>query len=254
MKRLRGLAAALLLLALWQVGSASGRLDPMVFPSPADVAESLVNGFAQGDLLVQILFSLELIGKGLLISGLLAIITGYACMKMDGFREIVGTIVTLIHPLPGVALLPLVILWVGTGKAAIIIIIVHGAFWPLMQNVLSGIASIPYIYFKVGDNYGFSTREQIFRISIPASAPFIIAGFKIAWARAWRALISAEMIFGAAGLAGGIGWAIYKSRVFMDIAGIVSGLFIIMLIGITVEKFVFGFIEKRTVEKWGMAE
>ncbi|HKL10883.1 MAG TPA: ABC transporter permease subunit [Clostridia bacterium] len=254
MKRLKSLAAALFVLALWQAGASSGLLDPMVFPSPEDVAKSLVKGLAGGDLPIQILFSLELIGKGLLISGMLAILTGYACMKMEGFRKIVETIVTLIHPLPGVALLPLVILWVGTGKTAIIIIIVHGAFWPLMQNVLTGIAAIPYIYFKVGDNYGLSIREQIFRISIPASAPFIIAGFKIAWARAWRALISAEMIFGAAGLAGGIGWAIYKSRVFMDIAGIVSGLAVIMLIGITVEKFVFGFIEKRTVEKWGMTE
>ncbi len=252
MKGLKALAVALLLLAFWQAGAYSGLLDPMIFPSPSDVAESLAKDLAVGDLPVQIMFSMELIGKGLLISGMLAIITGYACIKMDGFRKIVETVVTLIHPLPGVALLPLVILWVGTGKAAIIIIIVHGAFWPLMQNVLSGIGSIPYIYFKVGDNYGLSTREQIFHISIPASAPFIIAGFKIAWARAWRALISAEMIFGAAGLAGGIGWAIYKSRVFMDIAGIVAGLLLIMLIGIIVEKFVFGFIEKRTVEKWGM--
>ena len=179
---------------------------------------------------------------------------GYVCLKASGFEKAVKTIVTLLHPLPGVALLPLVILWVGTGKTAITIIIVHGAFWPLMQNLLSGMESIPDIYFKVGDNYGFSTSEKIIRILIPATAPFLIAGLKIAWARAWRALISAEMIFGAAGLAGGIGWAIYRSRVFMDVAGIVSGLAVIIIIGIVVEKFVFGFIEKRTIKKWGMAE
>ncbi len=239
---------------IWQMGSVTGLLNPLVFPSLFQVAGSLHSGFFEGELLLQILYSLELIGKALLISAAMALVAGYACLRFEGFRKAFETVVTLLHPLPGVALLPLVILWVGTGKAAILIIIVHGAFWPLMQNILLGIRSIPDIYFKVGANYGFSTREKIFRILIPASAPFIIAGFKIAWARAWRALISAEMIFGAAGLAGGIGWAIYKSRVFADLAGIVSGLIIIMVIGIVVEKFVFRFIEKRTVLKWGMME
>jgi len=254
MKKMKGIGILVALIVLWQASASSGRLSPMVFPSFLDVAESLQKGFFEGDLLIQILYSLELIGKGLLISSILAMVTAYICLKIDGFRKAFETIVTLLHPLPGVALLPLIILWVGTGKTAILIIIIHGAFWPLMQNILSGIAAIPDIYFKIGDNYGFSTHEKIFKISIPASAPFIISGFKIAWARSWRALISAEMIFGAAGLAGGIGWAIYKSRVFMDTAGMVSGLVVIMAIGIGVEKIIFAFIEKRTVEKWGMAK
>lgn len=254
MKGMKGIGIIIALIALWQACSVSGWLNPMVFPSAFEVAESLREGIFEGNLIVQILYSLELIGKGLLISVFLAMCVGYVCLKASGFKKIFETIVALLHPLPGVALLPLVILWVGTGKTAITIIIVHGAFWPLMQNVLSGMASIPDIYFKVGDNYGFSTSEKIIRILIPASAPFLIAGLKIAWARAWRALISAEMIFGAAGLAGGIGWAIYRSRVFMDVAGIVSGLAVIIIIGIAVEKFVFGFIENRTVKKWGMTE
>lgn len=254
MRRAKGLFAGLLLAIVWQAAAQSGFLNPMVFPSFLDVLANLYEGLFNGLLGVQILYSLKLIGIGLAISAILALSSGFLCLKSGAVRRWFETIVILLHPLPGVALLPLIILWFGTGETAIIIIIVHGAFWPLMQNVLQGMRQMPDIYLKIGENYGFSTREKTLQILLPAAAPFILAGFKIAWARAWRALISAEMIFGAAGLAGGIGWAIYRSRVFMDAAGIVSGLLVIMAIGIFVEHALFRAIENRTVRKWGMME
>jgi NitT/TauT family transport system permease protein len=81
----------------------------------------------------------------------------------------------------------------------------------------------------------------------------LLAGLKSGWARGWGAAISAEMIFGASGGIGGIGWYIFNKRVFMDTAGVYAGLLIIIAVGIFVEDFVFGKIEKNTINKWGVA-
>ena len=74
---------------------------------------------------------------------------------------------------------------------------------------------------------------------------------KIGWARAWRALISAEMVFGAVGSKGGIGWYLLNQRTFMDTSGLFAGIILVILIGIFVEDVVFGAIESRTLKKWG---
>lgn len=254
MKRLHKSLTVLAVLALWQAATLSGGISPLVLPPPAAVVEHLWKGMTEGPLVLQVVYSLALISKGLAASAVLALGAGYACLALPASRKGFESLATLFHPLPGVALLPLVILWAGAGETAILVIIVHGAFWPLLQNVLSGIRSVPDLYVKVGDNYGLTSREKVTGIILPATAPFLLAGAKIAWARAWRGLISAEMIFGAAGMAGGIGWAIYRSRVFMDPAGILAGLAVIMAIGLLVERFIFRWIERSTVEKWGMME
>jgi NitT/TauT family transport system permease protein len=60
------------------------------------------------------------------------------------------------------------------------------------------------------------------------------------------------MIFGAVGSKGGLGWYIFKQRVFMDTAGMFAGLMIIVVIGIIVEDFIFTLVEARTIKKWGL--
>ena len=73
------------------------------------------------------------------------------------------------------------------------------------------------------------------------------------WARAWRGLISAEMIFGTTSSGAGIGWFIFMKRTNVDIAGVFAALLVIIVIGIVVEYGVFHTIEKITLKKWGMS-
>ena len=93
---------------------------------------------------------------------------------------------------------------------------------------------------------------MIFYIMVPAAFPYLLTGFKIGWSRAWRAIIAAEMVFGTAGVSGGLGWYIYKERYLMDISGVFAALVVIGIIGILVEDLLFGFIERKTVKRWGM--
>lgn len=243
----------LILGIIWESIALSGRFSPLIFPSVQNVIESLFKSIISGEIIGETLYSLNLICKSLFIGIIIAMVLSILSVRSKVFEGLVETLIAIAHPLPGIALLPLIILWLGTGSSAIVFIIVHSVVWPMVLNLSTGFKSIPNIYKQLGENYELGLFEIIRHILIPASFPYFLAGVKIGWARAWRALISAEMVFGAAGGIGGLGWFIFKKRVFMDTAGIYSGLIVIVLIGILVEDMLFNKLEKATVKKWGMS-
>jgi len=242
-----------ILALIWQSLALSQVFNPTSFPRLEIILSSLINDMLKGDIFFQTLYSLSLIIKGLILGVLIAILLSAFSMISKVFEGFVETIIAIAHPLPGIALLPLVILWIGVGEGAIIFIIVHSVLWPLILNLVTGFKSIPKIYKQIGNNYGLNNIGIIRHILIPASLPYLITGLKIGWSRAWRAVISAEMVFGAVGGTGGLGWFIFKKRVFMDSPGIFGGLIVIIFIGIMVEDLLFDRLEKRTIRKWGMS-
>ena len=241
-----------MLIILWQIIYSTGKFSKLIFPSAFTILDSLYKSIVSGELIYQTIYSLELILKGLCIGLILAVILSSLAILFKPVSGLVETLVSIAHPLPGIALLPLIILWFGAGEIAIIFIIVHSVVWPLVLNLLAGFKSMPEIYKQVGHNYGLNSIKIIRHIMIPASLPYFLTGMKISWARSWRALISAEMVFGAAGGKGGLGWFIFKNRVFMDTAGIFAGLIVIVVIGMMVEDLIFDKLEKVTIKRWGM--
>ncbi|MCD7797664.1 MAG: ABC transporter permease subunit [Clostridiales bacterium] len=93
----------------------------------------------------------------------------------------------------------------------------------------------------------------VFGVFLSAALPRIFSGIKVGWARAWRGLISAEMIFGGGG-ALGIGYYINDRRTQTDIAGVFATIIVIVIviIGTIVEYGLFRTIENKTLKKWGM--
>lgn len=237
---------------IWELTARSDFFPSVLFPSLQEIGNALVLAIISGELIQQTLLSLILIIQGLILGLVLAIIASSLSMANKVFASFTDTLTALAHPLPGIALLPLIIIWFGTGTLSVLVIIIHSVVWPMFVNIMTGFRSMPPIYKDAGLNFGLNNYQMIKDITIPASFPYLLSGIRIGWARAWRALISAEMIFGAVGAKGGLGWYIFKQRVFMDTPGMFAGLIVIVLIGIIVEDFVFTIIEDKTVKKWGM--
>ena len=224
-----------------------------VFPPFHEVMVAFWTNLWHGDLLKHIGYSLELIFTGILIGILLAFALTALCIVSKRFNDIMDVVISIMHPLPGIALLPVVMLLVGLGAKSIIIIIVHSILWPLIVNALAGFRSIPKIQIELGKNLGMKGLKLIWLVMIPNAFPYILSGIKIAWARSWRALVSAEMVFGASGMIGGLGWYIYKTRFFMDVSGMFAGLVSVIIIGMVIDELVLKAIERNTVQKWGMS-
>ncbi len=241
------------LLLIWVLFIWIGDFSHLVLPSPWQVFRALFLGFSEGFLGKQIVISLVLILSGMCVGTLIAFFLLFLAVFSRMGESFVTTMTAVFHPLAGIALLPVIILWLGTGSLSIIFIIIHSVVWPMVTNLIAGYRSIPEPYWIVGRNYELSPLRMFIKITIPGSFPYIFAGLKISWARAWRALISAEMIFGAVFGKGGVGWFIFSKRVFMDTPGMFAGIIVVIIIGILVEDLVFGIVENRTVRRWGMS-
>jgi len=238
--------------ALWQLLYASGRFPELLFPSLNDVLATLWKELLDGSLLSAVGYSLRLILIGMAVAVAIAMIVSVLAMFFEGVKELVESMISVFDPLPGIAILPIAILWFGIGPDAIIFIMVYSIIWPFLLNVIGGFSSIPVIYKEVGRSVGLKGIRMVTGVYFPATVPSILTGFKTGWSRAWRALISAEMIFGASGSSGGLGWDIYKKKAYLNMAGMFATLIVIMAIGIIIEKVVFKNVEKVTVRKWGM--
>lgn len=242
----------LLFLIGWELLRRGGELSPLLFPSLKEIALALRQGFTAGALTAQIGLSLGMVCAGTVIGLFLAWGLSLAALTGRPLKSLTSTLAAVLHPLPGIALLPIIILWFGTGPLPILIIIIHSVLWPLYTNLTAGYRSLPESYLLTARNFEISPAGRFFRVLFPGSLPYLLAGLKIAWARAWRALISAEMVFGAVGGRGGLGWFIFENRVFMDTAGLFAGLAVVTVLGILVEDLLFPLLEKKTLRKWGM--
>ena len=241
-----------LLLALWELGVRVSGVSPLLVPGIADVLRALFRDLTQGNLLWQTLFSLLLIVLGIGLACMLAVLFCVIARTHPVLRDLMQTLTAIAHPLPGLALMPLIILWFGTGTGAVYAIIVHSALWPLFLNLLTGIDRTPVIYTDAGKNLSLSGTQILFEIRFRYAMPDLLSGLKTGWARAWRAFIGAEMVFGAVGAHGGLGMYLLNKRTFMDTPGLFAGLLLIIIIGILVEEVLFRSVEKNTVARWGM--
>jgi len=240
------------LLVLWELVALSGVYPSLLFPDLPSIFKGFVESVQSGEMASRTGYSLYLIGVGLVLGMVLAFLLTAFSMLSRLFANLMESVMAIVHPLPGIALLPIVLLWFGTGAKSIIFIIVHSVLWPLMLNTYTGFRSVSKIQLEVGRNIGLRGIRLITSVMVPAAFPYILAGLKIAWARSWRALVAAEMVFGASGGEGGLGWLIYQRRFFLDIPGVFAALAMIILIGVLVEDLLFNQLERRTVQRWGM--
>ena len=241
------------LLAIWEISVKACHVSPLLFPPVEAVLATLWEGFTKGDLLQQSLYSFGIIALGLVIALVLAFVLALLSVQFRIAGSLIDTITAIAHPLPGLALLPLIIMWFGTGSGAVLAIIVHSALWPMLLNFITGFAAVPTIYLDTGRNLSMKPFAITCEIMVRSAAGYALSGVKIGWARAWRALISAEMAFGAVGLVGGIGRYILKERTFMNTAGLFAGIIVVIVMGMLVEDVLFATLEKHTVQKWGMS-
>ena len=236
----------------WYCVYKMGVFNEKIFPSPSQIGQAFIKGFVKDGLLTFTLYSLSLIVKGLAIGIGLAFVFSSLAVVSRHFHAIYNLVVSIFDLLPGVALLPLAICWFGIGEVTIIFIVVHSIIWPMSRNIMDGFKAIPGIYIESGKNIGLRGMKLVTGVYLPAAFASVLSGLRVGWARAWRGLISVEMIFGTTGKGAGIGWYIFMRRVNFDIAGVFASLIVIIIIGIIIEYGAFRTLEKHTVQKWGM--
>jgi NitT/TauT family transport system permease protein len=239
-------------IVIWELYTRLAKVPPLIFPTFQDTVVALWKGFAQYDLASQIWASMGILMAGYAIGIVIGAALSFIAVSSRFGSDVLGTLTSMLNPLPAVALLPLAMIWFGLGAKSLVFVLLHSIVWPVALNTHTGFMSVPEPLRMVGRNYGLRNIRYVAKLLVPAAFPSILAGLKLGWAFAWRTLIASELIFGAAAEGGGLGWFIFASRNEMDIPGAFAGLLTVILIGFLVENVIFRNIEQRTVVRWGM--
>jgi NitT/TauT family transport system permease protein len=247
----RRLAVLIVLGAVWEI-YARWVDNPLILPTLGATLTTFFHDIASGILIDRVATSLRSLMLGYLAGLLLAgVLTTIAVSTRIG-SDVLSTLTAMFNPVPAIALLPLALIWFGLGIPSLVFVIVHSVLWAVALNTLTGFRSVPDTLRMSGRNYGLRGVRYVALVLIPAAFPSILAGLKIGWAFAWRTLIAAELVFGVSSRSGGLGWYIFEARSELETDRVFAGLLAVILIGLIVEAVIFRFIERQTVQRWGM--
>lgn len=243
----------LALLGLWQFGVNFFKVPPFILPSPLSVGLALWQDLQNGTVIGALGNTLRLLFTGVGLAVIGGVFLAALSILSKWGKDFLSILVSIFNPLPGVAILPLAMLWFGLTPSAIVFVVTYGALWPIAISIDTGFRTINPTLLMLARNLGLRGLRLIKDVMVPAALPYILSGFKIGWAFGWRTIVAAELVFGVAGAQAGIGWYINQARYFLETPRVFAGLVGIALVGILVE-YLFSAFEARTVERWGVKQ
>ncbi|MGE0748998.1 MAG: ABC transporter permease [Variibacter sp.] len=243
----------ILLCAAWEVTVRGLGVNPLLFPPFSVVVMNLLAGLGiggSGELWSYIGDTLSVLLQAYALSvGLAIVLTGLAVSNRWA-RDLLTTLTGIFQPLPSIALLPMAILWFGFSRESLIFVVVMSMLWPIASSLTVGFATVSPTLVRLGRNYELSNLGLMTNVLLPSALPMMIAGLKVGWGFGWRTVVAAELVFGATGSGGGIGWYINNSRLFMNVADGFAGILLVVIVGLLTESL-FLLVQRFTTYRWG---
>lgn len=134
------------IIIVWEIVAATGIISSYILPSFSKEVTQLVSEITSKNLLEQVFNSFKLVILGLGISLVMSLIVLILSDKFKYFKYFIRTICNILSPLPSVAILPLVIIWMGINDAAMLVLVIHSIVWPMIINLIEKVDSIPTVY------------------------------------------------------------------------------------------------------------
>jgi sulfonate transport system permease protein len=223
--------APVVLVILWELLAQGGWLSPQVLPAPSKIVRTAIKLAVAGSLLNDLGVSLLRAAAGFAIGGSVGFVLGI----LVGFSRVaeaaIDRSVQMIRAIPFLALLPLVIVWLGVGEAEKIFLVALGVTFPIYINTTLGIRQVDPKLIELGRVQGLSSLQLIRGIIFPGALPSILTGVRYALATAWLALVVAETI----GAQSGIGFLAMDAREFLRTDVVVLTIVIYALIGVAAD-------------------
>jgi ABC-type nitrate/sulfonate/bicarbonate transport system permease component len=232
----------------WEVIARSSGLPKVLFPPLEDIFRALGKMVVEGTLLRDLQATFTRLAVSVVIGAAVGTVLGALMGSVRAWeRAFVGPINFLLA-VPGTALFPLAMMWFGLSEKTILSILVYEVALTVTANTWTGVKSIDLSLIRAGRAFGASGPSMFWRVLFPAALPSIITGYRLAFSRAWRILIVAEMLVSAAA---GLGYRLYWARELFQTDVVYAGLLVVGTAGLLLERVVLRTLEKVTVERWG---
>jgi NitT/TauT family transport system permease protein len=232
--RTSGWIALALVIGLWQLAGSLALVNPLFLPPPSAIARAIWQLALSGALWHHLSVSIMRIGTGWILGTFAGIVVGFAIGLSSLARGVGITFISALFPIPKIALLPLLILWLGIGEEPKIATIALGVFFSTAISVYSGVDNVPRNLIRMAQSFNVPLHAIVTRVIWPGALPSILAGFRITASVALLLVVSAEMI----GAEYGIGAFVLQAGNLMQTDQLLAGVVILSLFGLAVGKLI----------------
>lgn len=231
-------AGILSVLVIWQLAVMLGWVEARMLPAPTTILDTLIdklgNKAPDGNVLsVNILASLQVALSGFLTAIVIGVPLGLLMGWWTYADRFIRPIFELIRPIPPIAWIPLVVVWMGVGLQAKALIIFFTAFVPCVINSYTGIKLTSQTLIDVSKTFGAPNWQIFIKVGVPSSLPMVFAGIRVALGNSWSTLVAAEMLAASAGL----GYMIQIGRTVARPDIVIVGMVVIGAVGAVLSMF-----------------
>jgi ABC-type nitrate/sulfonate/bicarbonate transport system permease component len=226
---IKGLITGGIAISAWETCSFLGYLNPVFLPPPSKIFSNIVHLWSIGFIQPQILYTLYRLVYAFVLALFSAVTLAVLIGYFSRFFSSVESIVNAIRVIPAPAWLSLSILWFGIGNASAIFIIWIGCFFLIFLNALAGIGRAEQVQIETILTFGGDRFDVLREVILPAAYHHILTGARIGLGIGWITVVTAELV--SVDIGGGLGWMIGDSRILLDTTTVLTGIFLIGILG-----------------------
>ena len=239
--RLLALAGVLAAWAIVAYGNAALQLmNPVLLPTPGQVAAVLAETLRDGSLPRHVATSLGRVVVGFGIAAVAAVALGLLAAMCVPIRLLLEPVIEFVRPIPPLAFLPMFLVWFGLGEASKVAFIGYTTFFPMFVAVAAAVLRVDVALLRAAASLGASRLDLVRGVIVPAALPGIIVALRLGFALALFVIVGAEFM----GADAGLGHLIMEGRTFFVPAQIVMGALVLGLLGSLVNALLLG-VERR---------
>lgn len=227
---------------IWILVTGKESYNSALFPKFTDFTATFEKKIMDGSLIEAVLVSLTRVLKGFVLSAIVGIAFGILIGLSARIQRLTDLIIQILKPVPPIAWIPLVILWMGIGEESKVFLIFLGGFFTILLNVADGIRFTDKKLLEVASVVETPKLKYIFQLIIPAAFPNIFTGLRVALGTCWTCVVAAELVASNSG----IGYMISNARNFGQMDVVIVGMFSIGIIGKTMDVILMT-IEKKVL-------
>ncbi len=243
------LAPFAIIVAFWQFIASLEVFPPFLFPKATSVFLTFLQYIQSGELFEHIRDSMVRLFLGFGVGFGLGFPLGIAMGSNRVIARAFDPVVNFFQAIPGLAWVPLAILWFGLGYKAVTFVIFTNVFFPVCFNTITGVRGIPQVLINSALTCGASYFQVVKEILVYGALPSVVTGIRIGMGFGWRALVGGEMIAATSGL----GFLIFDARQFLKTNVVIMGMITMGLLWLIMDRLILKPWELRTIERWGMA-
>lgn len=222
----------MLFLLMWEMSTRIAGVSSLYLPRPTQIIVALSELFGTGGLWIDLIYTLYRIFAGFALALVAGTLLGVWIATSWRAQAVADTFIAALYPLPKITLIPLLIIWLGTGGPFMLTISFLGAIFPIVINTVLGVQQCDPGLVLAARDLGATPRQIVRRVLIPSAIPAIFAGVRLGLGVSIILVVAAEMVVGKVGL----GARLYLSGQILETEQVFAVLIVLAVLGIVVSK------------------